>query len=186
MDPAAFEARIGLYTTMRDLWTDHMQWTWSTVDAFFHNPEGLEAQLDRLVANQADIGAAIVPFYGQEAGDQLTALLTTHIQQAVPVLTAAQESDQEALDQALADWYINAEEIADFLSAANPENWPQSATRPMMEHHIDTTTAYAVDLLNGDYPAAVAAYDEASEHMVMLADALSAGLIAQFPDQFGG
>lgn len=53
------------------------------------------------------------------------------------MLTAAQEGDQEALDQALADWYVNAEEIADFLSAANPDNWPQSAIRPMMEAHIE-------------------------------------------------
>lgn len=183
-DPADFEAQIGLYTTMRNLWTDHMQWTWSTVDAFFHNQDGLGAQLDRLLVNQADIGAAIVPFYGQEAGDGLAALLTTHIEQAVPVLTAAQEGDQEALDLALADWYGNAEEIADFLSAANPDNWPQSATRPMMQAHIDTTTAYAVNLLSGEYAAAVAAYDEALHHMVMMADTLAAGLIAQFPDQF--
>lgn len=183
-DPAVFEAQLGLYTTMRDLWTDHMQWTWSTVDAFFHDQDGLQAQLDRLLANQADIGAAIVPFYGQEAGDRLTALLTTHIEQAVPVLTAAQEGDQEALDQALADWYANAEEIADFLSAANPDNWPQSGTRPMMQAHIDTTTVYSLDLLSGDYAAAVEDYDEALHHMIMMADTLSAGLIAQFPDEF--
>lgn len=186
VDPVGFEAQVELYTTMRNLWTDHMQWTWATVDAFFHNQDGLGPQLDRLLVNQADIGSAIVPFYGQEAGDQLTALLTTHIEQAVPVLTAAQAGDQEALDQALADWYANAEEIADFLSAANPDNWPQSATRPMMEAHIDTTTVYAVDLLSGDYVAAVLHYDEALEHMTMLADALSAGIITQFPDRFAG
>jgi hypothetical protein len=185
-DSPGTEAQVGLYTTMRDLWTDHMQWTWATVDAFFHNQDGLQAQLDRLLANQADIGAAIVPFYGQEAGDQLTALLTTHIEQAVPVLTAAQDGDQGALDQALAKWYGNAEEIADFLSAANPDNWPQSATRPMMEAHIDTTTVYAVDLLGGDYTAAIADYDVALGHMTMMADTLAAGLIAQFPDEFGG
>lgn len=183
-DPANFEAQIGLYTTMRNLWTDHMQWTWSTVDAFFHNADGLQAQLDRLLANQAHIGAAIAPFYGQQAGDELTALLTTHIEQAVPVLTAAQEGDQDALDQALADWYVNAEEIADFLSAANPDNWPQTAIRPMMEGHISTTVVYSVALLNGDYAAAVEGYDEALHHMVMMADTLSAGIITQFPDQF--
>jgi hypothetical protein len=185
-EPTDVDAQIGLNSAMRDLWTDHMQWTWSTVDAFFHNQDGLQPQLDRLLANQADIGSAIVPFYGQDAGDQLTALLTTHIEQAVPVLTAAQAGDGASLESALSDWYGNAEEIADFLSAANPDNWPQSATRPMMEGHIDTTVAYATDLLNGDYASAIEHFDEATDHMMMLADTLAAGVIAQFPEQFGG
>jgi hypothetical protein len=185
-DPAVIQAQVGLYNAMRELWSEHMQWTFATVDAFFHNQEGLQSQLDRLLVNQADIGAAIEPFYGQDAADQLTDLLTTHINQAVPVLTAAQDGDNVALDVALADWYANAEEIADFVSSANPENWPQSATRPMLKGHIDTTTVYATDLLKGDYTSAIIHYDEASHHMMMLADTLSAGIIAQFPEQFGG
>jgi hypothetical protein len=34
--------------------------------------------------------------------------------------------------------------------------------------------------------ADVAAYDVVHEHILMMADALSAGIIAQFPDRFGG
>ena len=185
-DPPDVEAQIALYSAMRQLWSEHMQWTYATVDAFFHNQEGLQDQLDRLLANQADIGAAIGSFYGQAAGDQLTGLLTTHINQAVPVLTTAQAGDTAALEIALEDWYANAEEIADFVSAANPENWPQSATRPMLEGHIDTTVLYATDLLQGDYASAIEHFDEATHHMLMLADTLAAGIIAQFPDQFGG
>ena len=185
-ESADFEARVGLHSAMRDLWSDHMEWTYATVDAFFHNPDGLQPTLDRLLANQADIGAAIAPFYGEEAGTQLTDLLTTHIDQAVPVLTAAQAGDTAALETAVADWYANAEEIADFVSAANPENWPQSATRPMLEGHIDTTIVYATDLLNGDYTSAIEHYDQAKHHMLMLSDTLAAGIIAQFPDQFVG
>ena len=178
IDPTAF------HSTMRQLWADHMQWTYSTVDAFFHNPEGLGPQLDRLLQNQQDIGAAVVSFYGQAAGNQLAALLTTHIEQAVPVLQAAQAGDQAALDQALSDWYANAKEIADFLSSANPKNWPASATEPMMKSHIDQTTAYSVDLLKGDYASAVNHYDEAFDHMMMLADVLADGIRAQFPKRF--
>ena len=186
VDQAGLDAQIGLYTAMRDLWTDHMQWTRSTVDAFFNNQDALEAELNRLLANQADIGAAIVPFYGQDAGDQLAALLTTHIEQAVPVLTAARDGDSAGLETALADWYANAEDIANFLSVANPDNWPTSATQPMMEGHIDTTVVYATDLLNGDYASAIQHFDEANDHMMMLADTLAAGIIAEFPDQFRG
>jgi hypothetical protein len=98
-----------------------MQWTYATVDAFFHNADSVQPTMDRLLANQADIGAAIVPFYSQEAADQLTELLTTHINDAVPVLPAAQSADDPALQAALDDWYANAQEVADFLAAADPD-----------------------------------------------------------------
>src|SRR5690606_11341692 len=84
---AAGEAppEVELRDAMRKLWADHMQWTYATVDAFFHNADALEPTLNRLLRNQADIGAAIVPYYGQEAGDALTELLTGHINGAVLV-----------------------------------------------------------------------------------------------------
>ena len=175
------QPQIPLYTTMRSLWSDHMQWTYATVNAFFHNQAALHPTLDRLLQNQRDIGAAIAPFYGQAAGDKLAELLTTHINQSVPVLKAAQAGDKAALDKALSDWYANAKEIADFLSAANPDSWPTSATEPMMKEHIDTTTTYAVDLLKGDYAKAIDDYDHAYDHMMMLADVLAKGIVEQFP-----
>jgi hypothetical protein len=184
-DPGVQE-QIALYSVVRDLWTDHMQWTYATVDAFFHNEPGLEKTLGRLVQNQRDIGATLVPFYGQAAGDKLTELLTTHINQAVPVLKAAKANDKAALDAALAHWYANAKDIADFVSSANPEHWPTSATEPMLKGHIDQTTAYATDLLKGDFAKAITDFDKANDHMMMLADTLAKGIIAQFPDKFPG
>jgi hypothetical protein len=161
-----------------------MQWTFSTVDAYFHDQNGLQAQLNRLLQNQQDIGDAIVPYYGQAAGDTLASLLTTHIQQAVPVLQAAEAGDQAALNQALANWNVNAKQIADFLSAANAANWPKAEMEHMMAHHITTTTAYAVDLLNDDYANAITHYDVAFDHMMEMADDLSRGIALQFPEKF--
>lgn len=173
-----------LHTSMQKLWADHMIWTYVTVDAFFHNPTAVQPSLNRLLQNQKDIGAAIVPIYGQAAGDKLAALLTTHINQAVPVLTAAKSGDKVALDKALADWYANAKEIADFLTAANPKNWPATATEPMMKAHIDQTTAYAVDLLKNDFANAVKHFDEARQHMAEMGTVLASGIIKQFPEKF--
>ncbi len=173
-----------LHTAMQKLWADHMIWTYLTVDAFFHNPAALQPSLDRLLQNQKDIGAAIVPVYGQAAGDKLAALLTTHINQAVPVLTAAKNGDQAALKKALDDWYANAKEIADFLTAANPKNWPATATEPMMKMHIAQTTAYAVDLLKNDFTNAVKHFDEARQHMAEMGTVLASGIIKQFPEKF--
>ena len=178
-DPA-----VELRGAMQKLWSDHMQWTFATVDAFFHNQSGLNAQLNRLLQNQKDIGAAIVPVYGQAVGDKLTSLLTVHIQQAVPVLKAAQAGDQTALKKALDDWYANAQEIADFLSAANPKNWKQADMREMMKTHIDQTTAYSVELLKNNYDEAVKKYDEANDHMKIMSDELAMGIVKQFHDKF--
>ena len=173
-----------LHTAMQKLWADHMIWTYTTIDAFYHNPTALQPSLDRLLQNQKDIGAAIVPYYGQAAGDKLAALLTTHINQAIPVLTAAKNNDKAGLDKALADWSANAKDIAEFLTAANPKNWPATATQPMMKTHIDQTTAYAVDLLKNDYANAVKKFDEARQHMVEMGTVLASGVIKQYPDKF--
>lgn len=158
---------------MRKLWSDHMHWTLATVDAFFNEPEQLNAKLTRLLDNQQHIGEAIVPFYGKEAGDHLTKLLTEHIMGAVPVLTAAKEGDEAALNLAVEDWYRNAAEIAQFLSAANPENWPASATEPALQSHITHTIEYSVHILQGNYDQSIEGFEGALDHMLVLADILT-------------
>ncbi len=173
-----------LNKAMRELWSAHMYWTLITVDAFYNDPKGLEAKLNRLLQNQKDIGAAIVPFYGREAGDKLAQLLTEHIQGAVPVLQSAQSGDKEALDKAVKDWYANAKEIGDFLSAANPKNWTAEETGGALEMHITHTIDYSVSILKGDYSQSFGGFEEALNHMLHLADILTDGLAKQFPDRF--
>ena len=177
---AATEQR-DLYLAMRDLWSEHMEWTYATVTAFVSDSPGFDASVNRLLQNQKDIGNAIKPFYGKAAGNQLTALLTEHIQLAVPVLVAAKSGDSDALDTAVANWYENARQIGGFLAKANPA-W--KGARKMLRTHITQTVAYAADQLQGDYAKSIKDYDEAQDHMLMLADELSAGIIKEFPGRF--
>lgn len=181
---ANMSAQSELYGVMRTLWSDHMYWTYITVDSFFNNQDALDASLTRLMQNQADLGDAIKGVYGDEAGDALTELLVEHIELAVPVLTAAAESDESGLEEGLTEWYRNASDIAEFLTAANPDFWPAEATDEMMRGHIDTTVTYAVDLLSQDYDAAIKSYTVAFDHMMEMSDALASGVIAQFPELF--
>ena len=170
-----------LYLAMRDLWSQHMSWTYATVTAFVSDSPGFDASVNRLLQNQKDIGNAIKPFYGKAAGNKLTALLTEHIQLAVPVLVAAKKGDSDALDTAVADWYENARQIGGFLAKAN-QAW--KGARKMLRIHITQTVAYAGDQLQGDYAKSIEDYDEAEGHMLMLADQLSAGIIKEFPRRF--
>ena len=71
----------------------------------------------------------------------------------------------------------------DVLSRANP-NWPKDALTSMMNTHLSTTTDEVVARLNHDYEADVRAYDAVYDHILMMADALSDGILKQFPDRF--
>ena len=111
---------------MRKLWEDHITWTRLAIVSFAGGPARSARPPRRACcANQVDIGNAIKPYYGRTAGNRLTALLKEHILGAVALLQAAKSGDQAQIATASAAWYANANQIADFLHAANPHAWPR-------------------------------------------------------------
>jgi hypothetical protein len=185
------QSALTFHDAMRKLWEDHITYTRNVIISFeLNEPDAatvlpdLGTVIDRLLQNQVDIGDAIKPYYGAAAGNQLTALLQEHITTAAEVLTALKTNDQAALQTALDAWYANAHEIAVFLSNANPRNWPLAEMDQMMRDHLDTTTAEAVARHQGNWSADVAAYDRVHEVILEMADMLSDGIIAQFPNRF--
>lgn len=171
-------------TAMRELWTDHAWWTRNVIMGIIDDTPGTTEALNRLLENQDDIGNAIKPYYGDAAGAALTVLLREHITIAGDLLVAANAGNTNAFNTANAAWYANADEIAAFLNAANPENWPLQHMENMMKSHLDLTLAEATARLNGDYAADVAAYDAVYTQMMEMADMLSEGIALQFPDKF--
>ena len=168
---------------MRKLWTDHTVWTRDYIVAAVDDRPDAQAAANRLMKNQEDIGNAVAGYYGQPAGQQLTALLKQHISIAVDLIKAAKAGDKAAQQQASDKWQQNAVDIATFLSKANP-NWPKDALVNMMKAHLSTTTDEVVARLKHDYEADVRAYDAVYNHILTMADALSDGIVKQFPDKF--
>jgi hypothetical protein len=173
-----------LHDNMRTLWQDHGTWTRLTIVSLADNSPDLQVTQDRLLANQTDIGNAIKPYYGVDAGSKLTALLQQHITTAAGVLKAAKTGNAAEVDQAKAAFYANGNQIAEFLHNANPGNWPLDATQNMMKTHLDQVVEMGSDELTHRYAESVGVWNAYRDHILAMADTLSNGIMKQFPDQF--
>jgi len=177
-------SRTQYHDTMRKLWDDHVTWTrLYIIEAEAGAPDtSLTAQ--RLLQNQADIGNAVADFYGRANADKLTALLRDHILTAADLVAAAKAGDQAKLATAKAHWYDNANQIAAFLNGANPKWWALPTLQSAMKTHLDQTLDEATHHLQGKYSDDIKDYEGIVNHILMMADLLTDGIVAQFPAKF--
>ena len=167
---------------MRKLWSEHVMWTRNYIISALATLPDLPAVTQRLLRNQDDIGSAIKPLYGDEAGKKLTALLREHILIAADIVKAAKVNDTKAVDAGQRKWRKNADDIAAFLASANPV-WQKQSLTDMLYKHLDLTTYEVVSRLKMDWGADIQAYDSGYNHMLMFADMLSDGIIKQNPNK---
>jgi hypothetical protein len=182
--PVISQKQLALRNDMRKLWEDHVTWTRLAIISLTTDSPDTEATIGRLLQNQADIGDAIKPFYGDAAGGELTRLLRDHILIAADLIAAAKAGDADAVTDAQSRWTANADEIAGFLASANPRFWPLDEMKTMLHRHLALTTDEALARLHADWSADVAAYDEIHVQALGMADMLSTGIIRQFPNRF--
>jgi hypothetical protein len=177
------EDALSLRLAMRRLWSDHVIWTREYLVAAVADRPDAEQAAGRLLRNQDDIGSAVVPFYGEAAGEALTALLRQHIMIAVDIIDAAKKGDDSRFEDSNDKWDRNAEEIAGLLSSANP-NWPQPDVLDLLMQHLNLTRSEVVARLEKSHHDDVEAFDQIHTEILTLADVLSDGLIRQFPERF--
>ena len=169
---------------MRRLWSDHVAYTRLFIVSAASGSADKDATTQRLLQNQTDIGNAVAGFYGRDAGNKLTALLKDHILIAASIVAAAKAGDNAKVTSENKRWHDNAVELATFLHGANPTHWPEPVLQKALFTHLDQTLSEASNELKGNYAGSIKDYDEAMSHMLMVADTLSSGIIAQFPSKF--
>ncbi len=174
---------VSFHMAMDRLWEDHITYTRNYIISSLGSLDDAGAVAERLLANQADIGNAIKPYYGDEAGDKLAALLKNHIMVATEVVKAAKEGNKDALSAAQAKWTANANDIAAFLAGANPM-WSRDDLADMLHKHLEFTTTEVTSRLAKDWAGDIKAYDGGHTHMLKFSNILAQGIIDQFPKKF--
>ncbi|MGG2025621.1 glycosyltransferase [Gottfriedia sp. S16(2024)] len=168
---------------MRKLWMDHTIWTSKYIVSAVAGLPDKDVVLARLLRNQQDTGNAVKPYYGAAAGDQLAKLLTEHIVLAGKIVDAAKANDMATLKTLNDQWFKNADDIAAFLSKANP-NWTNQALKDLLYKHLKMVTNEVVTRIQMNWDGNAKAFDDGLDHIIVIADALSSGIIKQFPNKF--
>jgi hypothetical protein len=183
MSASAGTEQLSLQLALRRLWSDHVIWTREYIVAAIANSPDAQAVAGRLLANQGHIGSAIVPFYGEQAGNALADLLRQHIMIAVELIDAAKAGDQGRFADADKRWDQNARDIAGLLSSANP-NWPERDVVDLLSQHLALTKNEATARLEQRWEDDIDAFDQILTEILTVSDVLSTGIVKQFPDRF--
>jgi hypothetical protein len=175
---------VELQLSLRDLWAGHIFWVRNVVLATkFGDADAAKVAEDKVVENARAIGDAIASIYGKEAGDKLFGLLAGHYGAVKDCMTAAFADNPEARGAAVDKLKKNAEEIATFLSSANP-NWPKQTLTDLLMAHGAHHIAQIDQVNMKDFSAEAKTWDDMKRHIYVIADALAGGIVMQFPKKF--
>lgn len=166
---------------LRDLWVGHVFWVRNVaIETLAGNKAAAKAAEEQVVTNAKQIAGAIEPFYGKAASEKLFGQLAGHYGAVKDYLVATDKAAQEAAWKKLG---ANAEEIATFLSGANP-NLPIDTLRGLLLAHGGHHVQQITQLRAKDYAGEAQTWDAMRQHMYVIADALTDALAKQFPAKF--
>ncbi len=170
---------------LRDLWAGHIFWVRNVVlETKYGDTEGAKAAEAAVVQNAKDLATSISPYYGKEASDKLFTLLAGHYGAVKEYMNAAFSGNKTAKDAAVDKLKKNAGEIAEFLSAANPKNWPKETLLSALIAHGGHHMAQIDQISAKDFASEAKTWDAMKKHVDVIADVLAGGIVKQFPGTF--
>lgn len=172
-DPEAIENFRNL---SERVWNDHVFYTRNTILSILSDSEDLDDVVDRLMRNQDDIGALMLPHYRQSDVEKFVDLLKKHISIAGELVKAA-KNDEELLPWQSA-WKENGDAIVSCLSSLNPAVWSRSTIAPLWGQHMNLTVRSVMSRLNKDWNNDIVACDANFDCITELADIFANGIIA--------
>jgi hypothetical protein len=171
-------------TALRELWLGHIFWVRNVcVAAFDKNELAVKAAEQQVVANAKAIAASIEPFYGAAARESFFKLLAGHYGAVKAYLVAAIGADASGQSSATQSLTSNAEEIAVFLSKANPY-LPKDAVGGLLLAHGGHHIQQIQQLQDRKYEAEAQTWEDMKEHVYQIADATANALAKQFAKKF--
>jgi hypothetical protein len=178
------QSEIELMSAMRALWEQHVAWTRMTIISIAANLPDQDLVSQRLLRNAKDMGNLLRPLYGNKVANEFSYLIREHLLIAARLVKAAKAGNSREAAQAEREWYENADDIAAFLNSINP-NIAEAEMRDMLHQHLALTKSEALARLSGNFARDIAIYDKIERQALAMADAITTGIVEQFPNKFG-
>lgn len=171
--------------TLRSLFSDHGNYTVFVIRGVIDGGgKDVETNTRRLLANQVEIGAAVGLFVSNKPDKELGALLTKHIQLAAEAVTAATALKVKCVGTACGvaaaqkALFLNAEEVATYISKATGYRLPLVDSIQMWRIHIELLLDMVKARLGGQYDSEQIHYDAYTREIIAMANAIYDGLVA--------
>ena len=168
---------VDLRQRMRMAWLNHIILVKFYLISFFENLSGQNAWKDAVYKNAEEILAIFAQYYPASAMQRFRKLFMEHLRLTDEV-AAGLKADSAFSGAAMENWYINAEEIASFLSRQTPA-YNETELRKMFYDHLDMERQQMEAYLDGDYVTDIEIYLRSQQNMIELADFLASGLLAR-------
>ena len=168
---------MDLRQRMRMAWLNHITLVKFYLISFFENLSSQNAWKDAVYKNAEEILAIFAQYYPASAMQRFRKLFMEHLRLTDEV-AAGLKADPAFSGAAMENWYINAEEIASFLSRQTPA-YNETELRKMFYDHLDMERQQMEAYLDGDYETDIEIYLRSQQNMIELADFLTSGLLAR-------
>lgn len=175
----ACNKQIELINTFRKLWEQHVMWTRSFVISSAANLGDLEPVVRRLLRNPTDFAKALSKYYGGDKAKKFENLLTQHLLIAGNIVNAAKAGNTDTVNEERKKWYVNADQLAEFLASINPY-WNRQEWQMMLYDHLKLLEVQVTERLTGQFAKDVAQYDIIEDQALMMGDLMANGIKKQF------
>jgi hypothetical protein len=177
-----------LKMALRNLYINHIFWVRDLVVSTRFGEKAAVSEADEYGEKNANaIGHSIDPFYGQAAGAKFATLFGGHYSAVKAYMNAAFKNNfkgNAALKKAALDKLTkNANEIAAFLSSANP-NLPKATVYGLLVTHAQQHIMSIDATAKKDWSAEADMWDPMVKHIYTISDAVAEAIAKQFPDKF--
>lgn len=166
---------INIYKTLTKLWLQYVLWMRSFIISTKHDLPDLQFVTERLLMIPSDFARFLEPFYG-DSSKEFERLFRDHILLGTKFINDLKNGDSYAANVDRLNWYMNADNLAEFLARTNQlfalQRWQE-----ILYQLLRTVENYARSRFNEKYEEDILIYDSMEEQALKTADLMSQGSI---------